>query len=92
VTLIAAAISFSLGVYLAARTIAALYRVIDLWYAIRREWLRVTRGILGWGGAAALAVLLTNRVAFLSGLAFYAVLFVVVSLTSQLRFAFRLRD
>jgi hypothetical protein len=92
VTIIPAALSFSLGVYLAARTIAALYRVIDLWYAIGREWLRVTRGILGWGGATALAVLLTNRVAFLSGFASYVVLFVVVSLAFQLRFAFRLRD
>lgn len=90
--MIIAAFSFSLGVYLAARTIAALYRVIDLWYAIGREWLRVARGILGWGGATALAILLTNRVAFLSGFAFYAVLFVVVSLASQIRFEFRLRD
>lgn len=31
--------------------IAALYRVIDLWYAIGTAYPEVIRGILGWGAA-----------------------------------------
>jgi len=92
VTVIAAAISFSLGVYLSARAIAALYRVLDLWYAFGREWLRVVRGILGWGGATAVAALLTDRVAFLWGFVGYAVVFVTLTFVSQLWFSFHFRE
>ena len=47
---------FLLGVYLSIRSIAALYRVIDLWYSIRTMWPTVVRGVLVWaGGTAALA-------------------------------------
>lgn len=69
-TLVAVA-TFALGVQLAIRTVAALYRIIDLWYTIGTEWLRVLWGILAWGGAtAAIAALLprTLRPAFLLGL------------------------
>jgi len=72
--------------------IAALYRVIDLWYALRREWLRVACGILGWGGAIVVAVLLTDRDAFLWGFACYVVVFVALSFASQLWFSSRLRE
>lgn len=41
--------AFALGVYLSVRMIAALYRVIDLWYAIGTAYPAVIRGILGWG-------------------------------------------
>ncbi len=65
---------FLLGTYLSIRAIAALYRVIDLWYTIRTAWAKVLRGILGWcGGAVAIALLLPDRYrpAFLWGLAGY---------------------
>lgn len=91
-TMIAAVLSCSLGVYLSARMIAALCRVIDLWYALRREWLRVARGILGWSGAIVVAVLLTDGDAFLWGFVCYAVVFVALSLASQLWFSSRLRE
>ena len=91
-TIVLAASSFSLGVYLSMRTVAALYRVIDLWYALAREWLRIARGILGWLGATAIAALLTNREAFLWGFACYAVAFVAFSLGSHLWFYFHVRE
>lgn len=60
-TLISAALVL-LGAHLALRTIAALYRVIDLWYALGKHWPRIMRGIAGWGGAmAATAVLLPDH-------------------------------
>jgi branched-subunit amino acid transport protein len=61
--------SFLIGVYLSIRIIAALYRIIDLWYTIESAWPRVVRGILGWSGAAVVAALILQRAAFLSGAA-----------------------
>ena len=82
-TLISAALVL-LGAHLALRAIAALYRIIDLWYAIGKHWPTVLRGILGWGGAmVATAVLLpdTFRAAFLWGaigfVAFYLGLYLI---------------
>jgi hypothetical protein len=46
------AASFTIGVYLCIRVLAALYRVIDLWFTIRTAYGRVIGGVLGWGGAA----------------------------------------
>jgi len=92
VTAIGAVISFSLGVYFSVRTIAALYRVLDLWYALRREWLRVITGIFGWGGGTMVAFLLTYRPAFLWGFASYSLLFVMSSLASRLWFSVHLRE
>ncbi len=74
------------------RTIAALYRVLDLWYARRREWRRVITGIVGWGGGSVVAFLLTDRPAFLWGFASYALFFVVASFASRLWFSVHLRD
>lgn len=67
---LADAVLFLCGAYLGMRTLAAAYRVIDLWYTIATAWLRVLRGILGWGGAtAAIAVLAgAHRLAFVGGL------------------------
>lgn len=70
-TTLIAIVLLALGVHLALRTVAALYRAIDLWYTIRTAYPQVLRGILGWGGATvAIAVLLPNqrRPAFLLGL------------------------
>lgn len=50
-TLVLQVASFALGVYLSIRMIAALYAVIDLWYAIGIAYPGVIRGILGWGAA-----------------------------------------
>ncbi len=68
-TLIAIALC-ALGVHLALRTVAALYRIIDLRYTMRTVYSAVLRGILGWGGATvAIALLLPDgrRPAFLLG-------------------------
>ena len=83
-----AALLFLLGVYLAIRTIAALYRILDLWYVIHAAWWRVLREVAGWGGAVALigGLLPDNRrPAFLWGLgAFLAFYLVAGSLISYL--------
>ena len=75
---------FVLGVYLSIRAIAAIYRVIDLWYTIGTEYPRVIRGLAGWGGATVALLTLLNaphRWAFVLGLEayllFYLSLFVV---------------
>lgn len=63
--------AFMLGVYLSTRMIAALYQVLDLWYRIGTDYLRVIRGVVGWAVTiAAIAWLLdpTGRRAFASGL------------------------
>ena len=91
-TIVLTAISFGLGVYLSTRTIAAVYRIIDLWYALAREWLPMARGVLGWLGATAIAALLMDRAALLWGFACHAILFAGLSLASQLWFSFHLRE
>ena len=63
---------FLLGMHLSMRTIAALYRILDLWYRIGTAWPQVLRGLLGWGGGTvAIAALLPGglRPFFLWGLA-----------------------
>ena len=63
--------AFALGVYLSIRMIAALYRILDLWYRIGTDYPRVIRGVAGWAlTIAAIAGLLDGpvRVAFASGL------------------------
>jgi len=75
---------FMLGMYLSMRLIAAMYRVLDLWYTIRTAYPRVIRGILGWGGITiAIAVLLGDqwRHVFLWGLIVYG-LFYLINFTS----------
>ncbi|HJQ38793.1 MAG TPA: hypothetical protein VKB93_16785 [Thermoanaerobaculia bacterium] len=91
-TIVLAASSFILGVYLSMRTVAALYRVIDLWYALAREWLRIARGILGWLGATAIAGVLMDHEAFLWGCVCYAVAFAAFSLSSHFWFYFHVRE
>jgi hypothetical protein len=70
-----------LGIYLSMRAIAALYRVIDVWYAMRTEYGRVLRGLVIWvGGSIAIAFVLPDRyfTAFIVGLAGYLVFYLVV--------------
>jgi hypothetical protein len=70
-TLLAVAL-FLLGMHLSMRTIAALFRILDLWYRIGTAWPQVLRGLLGWGGGTiVIAALLPGRLRafFLSGLA-----------------------
>lgn len=65
---------FLMGIHLSIRLIAALHRIIDLWYTIRSAWWKVCRGILEWGGGTvAIAALLPDRhrPAYLLGLAGY---------------------
>jgi hypothetical protein len=66
---------FTLGVYLSIRLLAALYRIVDLWYRIGTDWPRVAGGIAVWGGATLLGALAAGhrRAALLWGFAAYAV-------------------
>ena len=48
-TLVGQVVAFALGVALSIQIIAALYAILDLWYAIGAHYPRVVRGILGWG-------------------------------------------
>ncbi len=69
---------FLLGVYLSMRVIAALYRILDLWYTIGTAYPKVVRGILGWvGTAVAIAALVSDRhrPAFLWGFAAFVAFF-----------------
>lgn len=47
-TLLGQLASFTLGVYLSIRMIAALYQILDLWHRIGTDYPRVIRGVLGW--------------------------------------------
>ncbi|MCI5209553.1 MAG: hypothetical protein D3910_12365 [Candidatus Electrothrix sp. ATG2] len=67
-------IIFLLGMGLAVQVIAAFYRILDLWYTIRTEYLRVIRGIVFWCGISGLIAFLVGenlRNAFLGGMIFY---------------------
>ncbi len=70
---------FIAGILLSMRLVAALYRIIDLWYAIATEFPGVIGRILFWGAPTiALAVLLTgSRVAFLWGLAAFPIFYLL---------------
>jgi hypothetical protein len=65
------AILFALGVWVSMRLVAALYRVIDLWYTIRTRWPGVVARIALWAlviTAMALGLTGPRRTAFLAGL------------------------
>ncbi len=71
--------AFALGVWLSIRMIAALYRVLDLWYRIGTDYPRVIRGVVGWAATiAAIAWLLdaTGRAALALGLVAFLVFYV----------------
>jgi len=89
---IVAAISFVLGSYLAARTIAALYRVADLRYALRREWRRGVGPIILWGGTAIAAAMLMDKRAFQYGFIGYVAISVALMVASRLWYRLRLRE
>ena len=75
------AAAFLLGAYLAIRVLAALYAVLDLWYARRRTWPRMARGLVVWGGVTAAVVWRLAppyRTAFTSGLAAYVVFYLAL--------------
>jgi hypothetical protein len=69
------------GVYLSIRGLAALYAVLDLWYAVRRTWPRMVRGLVTWGGITAVAVWRLAppyRTGFLFGLAGYVLFYLAL--------------
>jgi hypothetical protein len=73
--------AFLLGAYLSIRVLAALYAVLDLWYAVRRTWPRMVRGLVVWGGITALAVWRLAppyRAAFVFGLAGYVLFYLAL--------------
>lgn len=62
---------FALGLYLSLRAIAACYRVLDLWYAIRTAYPSVLRGLVVWVGSTVLLILRlegSHGTAFVAGL------------------------
>ena len=80
------------GIYLSMRCIAALHRIVDLGYALRREKWRIARGLVGWGGVTFLFyLLLPARLegVFLSSLLGYALLY--IGLWSGIRILLALR-
>ena len=77
--MVAAIALFAVGVHLSLRTIAALHRVVDLWYTIETAWPRVLRGLIAWAGAIAVAAVLLPpplRRALLWGCAAYLAFYV----------------
>jgi Ni,Fe-hydrogenase I cytochrome b subunit len=71
---------FLVGLGLAVQIVAAFYRIIDLWYAIRLTYTQVLRTLIIWCGlAAVIAMLLTPpwRQAFLAGIILYLPLYLL---------------
>jgi hypothetical protein len=71
---------FLFGIWVGVYVLAAFFRIIDLWYTINTAYLKVIRGILGWGGiTVAIAVLLGKwQGAFLWGLCVFVSLQVII--------------
>jgi hypothetical protein len=71
---------FLFGMWVGVYVLAAFFRIIDLWYTINTTYLKVIRGILGWGGiTVAIAVLLGKwQGAFLWGLGVFVSLQVII--------------
>ncbi len=79
-TIVIKIVLFLLGMGISVQVIAALYRIIDLWYTIHTAYLKVIQGILGWAGISFLiAVLLGDqwRMAFLWGLVLYVPFYLI---------------
>src|SRR3990172_2657540 len=71
-TLLLDAVLIAIGVHVSIRTVAALYRIIDLWYTIRTAYPRVLGAIAVWTGMIfVLAAVLPDprRAAFFWGFA-----------------------
>ena len=47
-SLVIAAVVIVLGIHLCMRVLAALHRIVDLWYTIGTAWPRVARSLAGW--------------------------------------------
>ncbi|MBI3983091.1 MAG: hypothetical protein HY337_09275 [Gemmatimonadetes bacterium] len=71
-TTLAPIVLFLLGLHVGLRMVAALYRIIDLWYMIGTAYPRVLGGIAGWAGTTVvIAMLLPDELSavFLWGVA-----------------------
>jgi hypothetical protein len=91
-TLLVQIATFTLGMYLSIRMIAALYGIIDLWYTISTAYPRVVSEVLGWGATILAIGLLLERpyqTAFVSGLLTFLVFY--LSLFALLRLFVRAR-
>jgi len=91
-TLLLDAVLIAIGVHVSIRTVAALYRIIDLWYTIRTAYPRVLGAIAVWTGMIfVLAAVLPDprRAAFFWGLVgfvpFYVSLYVLRPLVTRRR-------
>jgi hypothetical protein len=78
---------FALGVWVSMRLVAALYRIVDLWYTIGTRWLGVSVGIVAWGAVTVAVALLLGgheRATFLTGLVSFLVFYPTVYLLRNL--------
>ncbi|MCI5222153.1 MAG: hypothetical protein D3924_05655 [Candidatus Electrothrix sp. AR4] len=85
---------FLAGMCVAVQVMAAFYRILDLWYTIRTEYLKIIRGIAFWSGVSMLLVILLGsdlRNAFLWGMTFYVPFYVInfLLLRSFLKYRWR---
>jgi hypothetical protein len=71
---------FLSGMYVAMRMIAALFRLVDLWYTFNTAYPRMIRGVLGWGAVMAIMIVMLggiHRTSFLFGVAVYSFLYLM---------------
>jgi hypothetical protein len=71
---------FFAGMYVSMRMIAALFRIVDLWYTINTAYPRMIRGVLGWGAVMAIMIVMLGGVlltSFLFGLAVFSFLYLM---------------
>ena len=80
-TIVFQIVSFLLGMILCVQLIGALYSVIDLWYAISREYPRVIRKILLWSFIVIIVAIALGppfRAAYLAGLGANVIIYVAI--------------
>lgn len=71
---------FLSGMYIAMRMIAALFRIVDLWYTVNTAYPRMIRGVLGWGAVMVIMIVILGgilRTSFLSGVAVFSFLYLM---------------
>ena len=80
-TILAKSLVFLLGMSLCVQVLAALYGIIDLWYAFRSAYLKVARRLLIWSFAAMVVWRLLPeflRSAFVWGMTAYVFVYVFI--------------
>ena len=78
---------FLVGVHLCTRLIASCYGIVDLWYCFRQYWYKLLGKILLWSAIIVVIGLLAapvHHIAFMAGLAFFAIFHIVIYWVGQL--------